>query len=134
MLRVAPHGVAERVACGDLAREGFQQVLHTDLVLAFGGDVQRLDNRQACLEHGGEFAHHECDIHRLDCAALTATWPRGAYPDGRNAVTLQFRANVRGADVAPRTLEQPSVARPAFPGIGPFGHVNPRLCRLRSRG
>ena len=127
---VAPQGVAERVACGDLARERFQQILHADLVLALGGDIECLDNRQAGLEHRGEFAHHERDIRLLDCAALTAAWSRGAYPDGRNPVTLQFRADVRRADVAPRPLEQPSVARPALPGIGTPGHFNQGLSAL----
>src|SRR2546430_713926 len=81
----------QRGAPFDVRLDVEDESLHRGLVIAVTDDLERLHQRNARGEHGGELAGEDRDIARIDPAArLALTLLTDAR--GRHALTAQFRA------------------------------------------
>ncbi len=84
-------GLMQRRAALDIGLDVQDQLLHCRLVVAVGDDLERLHQRNARRQHGGELPAEDCDIAGVGLAALAAL-ALFANSRRRHALAAKFRA------------------------------------------
>src|SRR5712671_2775587 len=115
--RMLGEGLMERGASFDVGLDFEDQPLHCGLFMAIADDLERLHERNARGEHGGELAGEDRDIACIDPAARAALTLL-ADARGRHALTAQLRAQTLLIGREAPTLDAGAALVLALPGEG----------------